>query len=506
MIKARICKSEVLGYWPILITILIAMALRLHQLSADSLWGDEIGTLIRSSPQKSLVSIILDSLSVPGFPNTPLYFIIGHLFLRIGENDFILRFPAFLFGTAGIAALFVVGRWLWDDRVGLVAAVLLAFSSFHIRYSQEARYPSLILLISLLSLLFLLQAMHKPGWRAWAGFTATAILNIYAFLPMILILGVEVLYFLARRWTNRLQIPNGPREQTSLYFIASILVIMLFTLPLLPPALNALGSEKGLLSTPRLGRFLLRSDYYLEILSLWGAGKGFPLLLFALASIAGIAASVIKKEREALLLAILWITLPVALALGLPLQKAFRLRYLIFVLPFYFLLVARGTVAVGNWLSSRLKTPSRLRRGAMLALPGLLGLLSLTALPTYYQEGKQAWREATLYLQANIQGGEMAVTDRERTPYALRHYGFTGEILLYSPSRPSPPSPGIWVISLLRDCPEEKSRISWLAGYRLKETASFHVAREGVTPLSEMLIGEVRYYPIHLCHFQRHPA
>ncbi len=52
-----------------------------------------------------------------------------------GVNGFSARFLSFFFGTLTILMVYLLGKQLLSQRIALIAAVLLAFSAFHIRYA-----------------------------------------------------------------------------------------------------------------------------------------------------------------------------------------------------------------------------------------------------------------------------------------------------------------------------------------------------------------------------------
>ncbi|MGZ4847178.1 MAG: glycosyltransferase family 39 protein [Halobacteriota archaeon] len=65
-------------------------------------------------------------------------------------------------GVLAIPMIYAVGRQLFNEETGLVAAFILALSSFNIYYSQEVRMYSLIVLLALTSVYFL------SGWESRA--------------------------------------------------------------------------------------------------------------------------------------------------------------------------------------------------------------------------------------------------------------------------------------------------------------------------------------------------
>jgi uncharacterized membrane protein len=81
-----------------------------------------------------------------------------------------LRIIPAILGILTIPLFYLVGKELLDRNVGILAAALLAFSSFHIYYSQEARAYSAMLFFVSLSILFFLNAIQKNDIKNWILF------------------------------------------------------------------------------------------------------------------------------------------------------------------------------------------------------------------------------------------------------------------------------------------------------------------------------------------------
>ncbi len=99
-------------------------------------------------------SFLWQALTFDAF-HPPLDYVLGRLLEPLGPSDPIRKLLPVLWGTAGIAAF---GRLLArraGETAGLVGAALLAFSPYHVRYSQELRPYALGLLLLTASLLLL---------------------------------------------------------------------------------------------------------------------------------------------------------------------------------------------------------------------------------------------------------------------------------------------------------------------------------------------------------------
>jgi hypothetical protein len=102
---------------------------------------------------------------LPGIDARPLYYLLHHAlmpFLQHGELG--ARLPAFAFGLLGLAVTWQLGKYLAGGPGGLLAITLSAFSPWHLFVSGEARYWSLVYLVSVGAILLLIQARESDRW------------------------------------------------------------------------------------------------------------------------------------------------------------------------------------------------------------------------------------------------------------------------------------------------------------------------------------------------------
>ncbi|MFO7992137.1 MAG: glycosyltransferase family 39 protein [Thermoplasmata archaeon] len=150
----------------------VSFVLRIYNLSGESLWLDEIYSLERA--KLSLTQIYEVSYR-------PLYFFFLHFWLRIfGTSELALRIPGVIFGVLSVFVLYKIGKLLFDERIGLLSALILALSQFHVWQSQEVRMYSMLAFFSALSMFYFL-IMVKKEWsrlRA-AGYLISSVLLFY---------------------------------------------------------------------------------------------------------------------------------------------------------------------------------------------------------------------------------------------------------------------------------------------------------------------------------------
>jgi 4-amino-4-deoxy-L-arabinose transferase-like glycosyltransferase len=120
--------------------IVIGGLLRVYRIDALPLWLDEAFTYYASSlPISDLASFKADL-------HPPIFYLIEKCILFFGRTEFILRIGPAVLGTASISVVYLLSRQFVNPLAGLVSAALLATSSTHIEYSQEARDYTLLFL------------------------------------------------------------------------------------------------------------------------------------------------------------------------------------------------------------------------------------------------------------------------------------------------------------------------------------------------------------------------
>lgn len=195
---------------PLTIIILFAYGWRLHGLTEESLWRDEVDAVyfaLRDLPATL-------TMFVSSAQNGALYFLSLRGWLQaVGASEFALRYPSVMAGVLSIPLLWKVGQKLLytpfndhdSDRrlnhfIPLAAAILLAANPYQLWYSQEGKMYTIIVALSLLaSWLWLrgIETADQPiSWRYWFGYLIVATISIYSHLLMILMPPIHVLWFL----------------------------------------------------------------------------------------------------------------------------------------------------------------------------------------------------------------------------------------------------------------------------------------------------------------------
>jgi 4-amino-4-deoxy-L-arabinose transferase-like glycosyltransferase len=203
------------------VLLLAALGLRLIRLGFQPLWWDEGWSVFFATAD---VGTLLRLTAVDIHP--PFYYLVLKLWIAVlGPTPQALRLLSVLLGTLSVPLLYATGRRLFGDRVGLLAALLLALSPLHVYYSQEVRMYGLVTLLCLAALYCALQTESHPWGRgAWLGYVvaATAALHTQyyaAFLLLALNLAVLGRWLWQRRELRRLVPWMSAQIATALLFL-----------------------------------------------------------------------------------------------------------------------------------------------------------------------------------------------------------------------------------------------------------------------------------------------
>jgi mannosyltransferase len=415
-----------LSKWPtfglLIGVLLLAFALRLWGLDGKGLWQDEIFTAAIASPDNSVTEVVTIPLYNTALPAPPLYFLITHLLLSLVDNDFVLRLPALAFGVLGVASIYPLGARLFGKGEGLIGAFLLAIAPLHVRYSQDARFYTLLVFLSVLSVYALYRAVLLRERTWFVVFTIASVLNIYNHLLAFLVLGAEVIFVLGVwAWASfgRHRKNGGvsaaasesrrPGDKgTMLVFGLSLAIIALSYAPMIPHLWRGISGTKGL-GVAGTG-WVADSALLVSAVDSWGLGSGWRMPVLLVPFVLGVIASA-RSQRRALWMACCWIVMPLGVLLVVPAGHGFRPRYVLFMLPLYLILAARGLTGLANFLDVRLaRSEGRLGWACTLTLVGVVGLISAPALGEYYREDRADWRAVSTLVARLITPGDVIVS------------------------------------------------------------------------------------------------
>lgn len=394
--------------WSLVLLILIATALRLFQLGAQDIWGDEAFSIALSL--KPLSQVIAGGADT----HPPLYPVLlwawMHFGLPVGQaGAFFTRSLSVLFGIAAVPLTFVFAKRFYGARTARFAALLAAISPLLVYYSQETRMYELVAVLSLASAYFMTR-----GRRTLAAYFIVTLAALYTHYSGFFVLAAENVFFLLRYWTRR-RVDSLSLAQW--VFVQGALLVGYI------PWIVVQSSFLSAKASTRLDEWSWRGVEMVfgKTLLAFSAGltTAFPVVqiagaLFLALAIAGTVS--LFRLKNVSYLPPLCFGVPVLVAwLVDPVMPFFFERYVLVALPAFYVTVGLGLDYV-----------SRRSRALSVTLTGVLVLFSAFALANYFFDdayAKGKYGEMMVYVQQRVQPGDALVLNNPLQKPLFDYYG-----------------------------------------------------------------------------------
>ncbi len=379
---------------------LLAFALRVYHLDYQSLWRDEVDAL-RFSDGSMLT--LLGMMNRQGH-NGPLYFVVLRGWRALtGDSAFALRYFSVIGGMLALALGYRVGRRLGFGPVGALSAVaLMATSPYLVWYAQEAKMYTWLMALILLAVYACQQAFGAARpMRWWLVFVAASSLSFYTHILSPLMLAVYSLWA-AIQW-RRLKLRWRAWALAMAALIAPYLPLVWWQAPLLFDGFNSghpfypfKQQLQLLLHFYNVG--VLKTAYGPCVL---GLGAAVALLGWFLPSL--------RMPWQRRWQVGLWVLTPALLVYLISLRvPVFEDRYLIYIAPAYYFLLAMGVTAIRTRL-----------RGAGAVLPAIFLAFNILGV----------WQQAGMPIKADFRAAARYITQAETRPAPLNGAGGAAALL-----------------------------------------------------------------------------
>jgi hypothetical protein len=155
-------------YWPLALILLVGTFFRLADLGYSEFQGDEALAMISAAETLEGHS---DALFLRGKGPGEVLLPMALWRLTGTANELIARLPFAVAGLLMVLTVYLLGRRLWSERAGLIAAGLLALNGFMVGFSRIVQYQALVVWMSALALLCVWEARAdgRARWAALAG-------------------------------------------------------------------------------------------------------------------------------------------------------------------------------------------------------------------------------------------------------------------------------------------------------------------------------------------------
>ena len=375
----------------LLIILAIALFLRLYNIDKKSYGLDEEYSIgLALLPIKHL--LIHPELDT----HPPFYYIFLHYWIKLfGETEKSTRSLSVVFGVATIFIIYRLGTFLFNREVGIISSAIMAVSPFHIRYSQETRMYSLMVMLAVISMYFFSRIMKEKTNRPIIFYIISSILLIYTHIFGLFILIVQNIYIITFQIFCKKPIINF-RKWVLLQFIIIIMFIpwIIVLIGKITQIQTGIFKNINWLTPPSIQRLFDTLINY--------ASSSFNLLLFLIFSLISIISYKYKNKfqeftKNYLLILCFFVPILVPFIISVTILPVYSEKYTIAASVPLYILVANG---VG-------KIKSRTKKWIVFLM---IITLSLSGLASYYQQKDfEPWRKATNYIDQMANKGDLVI-------------------------------------------------------------------------------------------------
>jgi len=434
--------------------LLLAFALRVWRLDAQSIWYDE-GLSLFLARQAPAQTVALSAAT----DHPPLHTLLLNGWLRVaGDSDFAARYLSVFFGVLAVVLTYAVGARI-DRRAGLIGAGLLALSPLAVYYSQETRGYALLLALVLTatwaSLRLLTGDRRRPRWWLYVAAMSAALYThyfaafVWAAINTAWIINAAGTALFQRTGAKRTPVDSQPGASAWFvvsWLIAQAAIVVLFA-PWLPNALAQAGSNATYFPGRVTWETVVGETWRAFVAGEWGDASVVGGVWLAL-GVLGIVSLLRPRNAEAqsdsvvpsragvwaAIWLVLWLIVPlIAMSALAWLKPKFAPRYLLPSLPALMLLAALGVAALIDLGKGRYG-----RAGSIgLAVSLLLPLSHIAALMPLYTDDTLARpdvRSVARYITAHEAPADAIILIGGHQAPAFEHY-YRGAAALY----PLPP-------------------------------------------------------------------
>jgi len=374
----------------------------------EDLWYDETFSLMTA---KLPIGEMIHRLILGGDSSPPLYTVLLHFWIKLGDSDAHVKLLSVLFGAASVWAIYLLTSRVGNHLAALVSSLLLSVSESVIHYSIEARAYSLFLFLSLLSTycfasaLLETQRVRRFGSKSiWVAYIAVTALVVYShwfglMLPAIHAVGL-VIY-------------RPPSLRPVLQFALCLAIIGCLCAPLAPLLANQIkvGESAGAFSWP--GRPNPRA--LLDLALFTTGGRGLLVLTFALVIVALFRMKSYpwdEKMKTSMIFVTTYVLLPVIAAYVV---SSISDRYSFFVFRYLLPFVAGVYILIGMMLST-------LGRRTTIAFFAAFALIPFLSIVKHREAPKNSYSRLSLETCSQGETGVLVAHLSPMSYFPVRHY------------------------------------------------------------------------------------
>jgi mannosyltransferase len=368
--------------------MVVALLIRAQRIGVTNLWLDEANSWLLTTYSASAMAA-----NIRQSPGGPLYFFLLKGWSAIfGDSEVALRSLSLVASVPVVALTYAIGVQTLSRRAAFAAAALTTLSPLHLYFAQEARVYMVATLMSVCVVAAYLrwrtmaaaqlagagEGQTRPRQQALVLYAVAAILSFYTLgltALLLIALAIDAVLCLTGGTASGQRAPDrSTRRRVATPWLVAQMAVALACLPLLVSLdasaavqsqawrgpMGAAGAIRNLLEfflSAVHGLYFYPWDLYPAVTQHWPRDiiirlfVVFPLTIIALVvAFSYPPADARRGPARALYLALL---LPLVAGTVVSLRHELSLtRYMLFVTPFAFLLIAAGLARAPRWLAA----------------------------------------------------------------------------------------------------------------------------------------------------------
>ncbi|MCK4348824.1 MAG: glycosyltransferase family 39 protein [Thermoplasmatales archaeon] len=205
--------------------VILASILRLYNLGHWSFWWDEGNTLMGVLNRDYSIRDLLG-----GFYSL-FYLMEKGSFSIFGVNEFSARIICSIIGILSIPMLYFFTKVIFNNRIAMISSLMLAVSPWHIWYSQNARFYSLLFFFSGISAFSFYLALEKNKIILIILSLIAFCLAVLTHKTAVILLPCYVLYVALQKFKK--DCPQGYNLKILLTFFLPLMILSIISAPYL---------------------------------------------------------------------------------------------------------------------------------------------------------------------------------------------------------------------------------------------------------------------------------
>jgi tetratricopeptide (TPR) repeat protein len=463
-----------LRHWLLGTILVLAFVLRFHIATDKGFWCDEM--FDAHFIHESWSTTIERSQQIW---STPLHMLMVKLAWTLHPSELSIRLFDLSIALLGIYLFYrLVARFLGNKWLGLLGALMMTLSPFHIHYSIELRPFLPAMTFALLAALAFERAYTKRRWGQLAAFVVFGILGLYNMVSMAFVLagcGAWMAWELFKQWRAGRRWPALLKSHAPFAAAYIIFAAVVFSMNL-APAIKGFGDPPpdniflALLGTAQTWLGGAYEDFSWER-PVWPLFVAAALFLVGLVRLGRVRAPLMTFV---ILLTTIYVSIAFMRGVHYYSSRFFTVQY-----PFFLLVLLNGGLQVGQWLLAAVERINTRWLRKQWTGPALVAASFAAVLPAYYPglkefriEGKRvapSFRDDTRFLEMNVAESEPLYFSTGLN-YPLYYFSIYFDTL-----QPQDPPPKMdtgktpfWVYSLGEDLFKKHPELAALPYYKVR--------------------------------------